>query len=47
MIADTNHGVSRALDALNEDQGVAYRATAIVDDQGAIRSLSVNDLRPG
>ena len=47
VIADTNHTVSRAFDVLKEDQGVAYRATAIVDDQGVIRSLSVNDLSAG
>jgi peroxiredoxin (alkyl hydroperoxide reductase subunit C) len=47
VIADTNHAVSRAFDVLKEDQGVAYRATAIVDDQGLIRSLSVNDLSAG
>jgi peroxiredoxin (alkyl hydroperoxide reductase subunit C) len=47
VIADTSHAVSRAFDVLKEDQGVAYRATAIVDDQGVIRSLSVNDLSAG
>lgn len=47
VIADTNHAVSRAFDVLKEDQGIAYRATVIVDDQGVIRSLSVNDLGAG
>ena len=47
VIADTNHSVSRAFEVLKEDQGVAYRATAIVDDQGVLRSLSVNDLSAG
>ena len=32
---------------LKEDQGVAYRATTIVDDQGVIRSVAVNDLSVG
>jgi peroxiredoxin (alkyl hydroperoxide reductase subunit C) len=47
VIADTNHSVSRAFDVLKEDQGVAYRATAIIDDQGVVRSLGVNDLSAG
>lgn len=32
---------------LKEDQGVAYRATVIVDDKGGIRSIAVNDLSVG
>lgn len=47
VLADTNHSVSRAFGVLKEDQGVAYRATVIVDDQGVVRSLSVNDLTAG
>ena len=47
VIADTNHRVSRAFGVLKEDQGVAYRATVIVDPQGIVRSVSVNDLSVG
>jgi len=47
ILADTNHSVSRAFNVLKEDQGIAYRATVIVDDQGVIRSVSVNDLSVG
>jgi peroxiredoxin (alkyl hydroperoxide reductase subunit C) len=47
VIADTNHSVSRAFGVLKEDQGVAYRATVIVDDQGIVRSMSANDLSVG
>jgi peroxiredoxin (alkyl hydroperoxide reductase subunit C) len=47
VVADTNHGMSRAFGVLKEDQGVGYRATVIVDDQGIIRSISVNDLTAG
>ena len=47
IVADTNHSVSRAFGVLKEDQGVAYRATAIVDDEGIIRSIAVNDLSAG
>jgi len=47
VIADTNHQVSRAFGVLKEDQGVAFRATVIVDDKGIIRSISINDLSVG
>ena len=47
VIADTNHAVSRAFGVLKEDQGVAFRATVIVDDKGVIRAMSMNDLSVG
>lgn len=47
VIADTSHEVSRAFGVLKEDQGVAYRATVVVDDKGIIRSVAVNDLSVG
>ncbi|MGF1511520.1 MAG: peroxiredoxin [Myxococcota bacterium] len=47
VLADTNHEVSRAFGVLKEDQGIAFRATVIVDDKGIIRSHSVNDLSVG
>lgn len=47
LVADTSHALSRAFGVLKEDQGVAYRATVVVDDEGLIRSMSVNDLTAG
>jgi alkyl hydroperoxide reductase subunit AhpC len=47
VIADTSHTVSRAFGVLKEDEGVAYRATVIVDDKGIVRSIAVNDLSVG
>jgi len=47
VIADTNHAVSRAFGVLKEDQGVAFRATVVVDDKGIVRSVAVNDLSVG
>ncbi len=47
VLADTNHAVSRAFGVLKEDQGIAYRATVVVDDKGIIRSISQNDLSAG
>src|SRR5262249_54991264 len=47
VVADTNHAVSRAFGVLKEDEGVAYRATVIVDDKGVVRSAALNDLSVG
>ena len=47
VIADTNHSVSRAFGVLKEEQGIAFRATAIIDPEGIVRSMSVNDLDAG
>jgi peroxiredoxin (alkyl hydroperoxide reductase subunit C) len=47
VIADTNHAVSKAFGVLKEDQGIAFRATIVVDDKGIVRSVAVNDLSAG
>jgi len=47
ILADTNHAVSRAFGVLREEDGIAYRATVIIDDHGIVRSVSVNDLQVG
>lgn len=47
VLADTNHSVSRAFDVLKEDEGIAYRATVVVDDKGIVRSVAVNDTSAG
>ena len=47
VVADTNHEVSKAFGVLKEDEGIAFRATVIVDDKGIIRSVSANDLSVG
>lgn len=47
VLADTNHSVSKAFDVLKEDEGIAYRATVVVDDKGVVRSVSVNDTSAG
>jgi peroxiredoxin (alkyl hydroperoxide reductase subunit C) len=44
VLADTSHEVSRAFGVLEEDHGIAFRATVVVDPEGRIRSLSVNDI---
>jgi len=47
MLADIKRELSAALGILHKDAGVALRATFIVDPQGIIRHVSVNDLSVG
>jgi peroxiredoxin (alkyl hydroperoxide reductase subunit C) len=47
MLADTKRELSTALGVLHKEDGVALRATFIVDPQGIIRHVSVNDLSVG
>jgi peroxiredoxin (alkyl hydroperoxide reductase subunit C) len=47
MIADLKRDLSQALGVLDRREGVALRATFIVDPQGVIRFVSVNDLSVG
>jgi lipoyl-dependent peroxiredoxin subunit C len=47
MLADTRRELSTALGVLHKQDGVALRATFIVDPDGIIRWASVNDLSVG
>jgi peroxiredoxin (alkyl hydroperoxide reductase subunit C) len=47
MLADTKRELSTALGILHKEDGVALRATFIVDPTGVIRWASVNDLSVG
>ena len=47
MLADAKKELSSALGILHKEDGVALRATFIVDPQGIIRWASVNDLNVG
>ena len=47
MLADTKRELSTALGVLHREDGVALRATFIVDPTGVIRHVSVNDLSVG
>ena len=44
MLADIKRELSTALGVLDKNEGVALRATFIVDPEGVIRFVSVNDL---
>ena len=47
MAADVKRELTGALGILDPDEGVALRATFIVDPEGIIRFVSVNDLDTG
>lgn len=47
MLADTSKSLARELGILTEGEEVCYRATFIVDPQGIIRWVAVNDLSVG
>lgn len=47
MLADTKRELSQALGILHKQDGVALRATFIIDPEGVIRWASVNDLSVG
>ncbi len=47
VLADTAHAVTKAFGMLKEDAGIAFRGTVIIDPEGVIRSVSVNDLSVG
>jgi peroxiredoxin (alkyl hydroperoxide reductase subunit C) len=47
MLADTKRELSEALGIISKSAGVALRATFIVDPEGVIRFVSVNDLDVG
>jgi len=47
MLADIKRELSSALGVLDKTEGVALRATFIVDPEGIIRFVSVNDMNVG
>jgi peroxiredoxin (alkyl hydroperoxide reductase subunit C) len=47
MLADLKRELSQSLGILDKSEGVCLRATFIVDPEGAIRFVSVNDLSVG
>jgi len=47
MLADIKRELSSALGVLDKNEGVALRATFIVDPEGIIRFVSVNDMSVG
>lgn len=47
LLADFNKNISRDYEVLIEDAGIALRGLFIIDPQGTLRQMSVNDLPVG
>lgn len=47
MIADTSKSLADQLGILEENEKIAYRATFIIDPEGIVRWLNINDLSVG
>ena len=43
LVADTNASLAKELGIYNDEEGVAERGTFIIDPQGVIRHVSIND----
>jgi lipoyl-dependent peroxiredoxin subunit C len=47
MIADTSKSLAEALGILEANEKIAYRATYVIDPQGVVRWVCINDLSVG
>jgi len=47
LLSDKNHKISKAYGVLLEDEGVALRGLFIVDPNGVVRQITINDLPVG
>lgn len=47
MLADTSKSLAEELGILEENEKIAYRATFIIDPEGIVRWVNVNDLSVG
>jgi len=47
LLADKNMTIARAYDVLKEDDGVPFRGLYIIDGNGILRQITVNDLPVG
>jgi peroxiredoxin (alkyl hydroperoxide reductase subunit C) len=47
MIADTSKSLAESLGILEANEKIAYRATYIIDPEGIVRWVNINDLSVG
>ena len=47
IIADTTMEISRKYGVLKEDEGVSFRGLFIIDDNGVLRQITINDMPVG
>ena len=47
LLADKNMSISKAYGVLKEDEGLTFRGLFIIDTEGKLRQITVNDLPVG
>lgn len=47
IVSDLDKSIARSFNILDEDQGIAYRGLVLIDREGVVRHLLVNDLPLG
>lgn len=47
LLADTNHSLSRDYGVLVEDEGIALRGIFVIDPEGVVRQITINDTPVG
>merc|ERR1712183_312293 len=47
LLADPSHVISKAYNVLKEDEGVPFRGLFIIDPNGVLRQMTINDLPVG
>lgn len=47
LLADKTHDISRRYGVLKEDEGVAFRGLFLIDGNGNLRQITINDLPVG
>jgi peroxiredoxin (alkyl hydroperoxide reductase subunit C) len=47
MLGDASHKISRIFEVLNEDTGLAYRGTFVIDPDGVVQTVEINELGIG
>jgi len=47
LVADPTHSIARSYGVLKEDDGISFRGLFIIDGDGKIRQITVNDLPVG
>lgn len=47
MLSDITKNIARDYGCLNEEAGIAFRATYIIDTKGILKHYSINDLGVG
>ncbi len=47
LLADKTHDISRRYGVLKEDEGIAFRGLFLIDENGTLRQITINDLPVG